>query len=76
MDTLNNKKNVHRLAEAALAVATYSTEGSEVETVLLSGLAGELQEQFDLEDSTAFSEAERLAKVVRDIYARCLHHAP
>jgi hypothetical protein len=74
MGTLN-KKNVRRLAEAALAVAKYSSKGSQVEAVLLAGLAGELQEQFDLEDSAAFSAAERLAQVARERLAPWLRHA-
>ncbi|WNG28452.1 hypothetical protein F0U62_33960 [Cystobacter fuscus] len=66
---------MRRLAEAALAVAKYSSEGSQVEAVLLSGLAGELQEQFDLEDSAAFNAAEHLAQVARERHALWFRHA-
>ena len=74
MGTLN-KKNVRRIAEAALVVAKYSSEGTESESVLLSGLAGELQEQFDLEESAAFSAAEHLAQVARERHALWLRDA-
>ncbi|MCY1023984.1 hypothetical protein [Pyxidicoccus sp. MSG2] len=67
------KMKVRRLVEAALDVAKFSSECSELEAVLLSSLAGELQEQFGLDDSAAFSAAERLAEVARERLAlwRC-----
>ncbi|WP_434385912.1 hypothetical protein [Melittangium boletus] len=69
-----NKKNVRRLAEAVLAVVRYgSTRSAEVEAVLLSSLAGEIQEQSDLDESAASSEAERLAQVASKHYDQWLH---
>ena len=73
MGTLNKKK-MRGIAEAALAVVKYSSESTKVEAVLLTGLAGELQEQFEIEDSAAFSAAERLAKAARTLYALKLNY--
>ncbi len=66
------KNRVRRLAEAALVLAKYTREGTEVAGVLLSGLAGDAQELLDVDAGTAERVAERLEARAREQYVAYL----
>lgn len=66
---------LERAVEAALAVAKFSSEGSRLEAVLITGLAGALAELFGVEEDHAFKMAETIAQDARALLSALLRGA-